>query len=521
MQDSDGSRAGATLLYKRRRCATRTAGGGVRPDYTTLDASRSTPGTGRLSQYSDQNNLLSTPKFTKISIYDLISALYGSKINLIKEISENFASNVKKYDNDRDEKFAELYFSLILSIKFNDLRSIVFSEHYPFELANILLVTRKVFSMQYTIHYEIERTETIFSSKTYKFGFYKQIIENLGRITAKGLDIDSLPYDQVNLVLKCEEFDRRDELSAKLENCASELTRMIDIEHGLLDELISLKVLSNNDDVERITAERTTTDRISRLTNHVIGLSDTHQRHQFLLGLDNTGQKHVKNFIEKEGKQREEADFLNWPLPCDDRWNLLHYNRPKLIEFLDSENGLFDEMLASHCITERHFESIRRQPCDNIMNQTGRLIDVLQRRSVGDFETFIRCLHRTNQPHVASLLTSETFDQLTDECRMLNDEEVEALTSNRPELIDKLDLDNGLVPQLYSAGFLTRRQKDSFRDSQSKYVKNELMLDMLRRGSRHHFNTFVLCLRETGQDSLSRLLSQNAADPQHNLDTRT
>jgi hypothetical protein len=85
---------------------------------------------------------------------------------------------------------------------------------------------------------------------------------------------------------------------------------MIDINHGLLDELFSLRVLSRDQiDVVRSKTRLRSSFSAAGLRHQVV----VRPTKMFLVALNKTGQQHVNNYIIACG-QPSETDIENWPL---------------------------------------------------------------------------------------------------------------------------------------------------------------------------------------------------------------
>jgi hypothetical protein len=89
--------------------------------------------------------------------------------------------------------------------------------------------------------------------------------------------------------------DKISQLSEKLATCSDKLRNMIDINHGLLRELLSLCVLSR-DQIEDVRRKPLESSEVSQLLDYVIK-SSCDQQKRFLVALYKTGQQHVNNYI--------------------------------------------------------------------------------------------------------------------------------------------------------------------------------------------------------------------------------
>jgi hypothetical protein len=92
--------------------------------------------------------------------------------------------------------------------------------------------------------------------------------------------------------------------------------------------------------------------------------------------------------------------------PLDDaRLLRILRNYTILTDEIDQEGGLLMQMLAAGCINQRQKDSIASGLTSTEKNH--RLIELLRRMSVNDYDCFVDCLISSGQQHIASLLTSD------------------------------------------------------------------------------------------------------------------
>jgi Caspase recruitment domain len=92
--------------------------------------------------------------------------------------------------------------------------------------------------------------------------------------------------------------------------------------------------------------------------------------------------------------------------PLDDaRLLRILRNSAILTDEIDQGGGLLMQMLAAGCISQRQKDFIACGLTSAEKNQ--RLIDLLQRMSVNDYDCFVDCLMSSGQQHIASLLTND------------------------------------------------------------------------------------------------------------------
>jgi N-methylhydantoinase B/oxoprolinase/acetone carboxylase alpha subunit len=85
-----------------------------------------------------------------------------------------------------------------------------------------------------------------------------------------------------------------------ISHLAGQLQHIIDPDYGLLDQLISRRVLKFQE-VEEIRAQLTASRRSRQLLDHITEKSDNEKVHQFLEALTQTDQQHVVNAIRHNG----------------------------------------------------------------------------------------------------------------------------------------------------------------------------------------------------------------------------
>jgi hypothetical protein len=102
----------------------------------------------------------------------------------------------------------------------------------------------------------------------------------------------------------------------------------------------------------------------------------------------------------------EVEQFSVGTLPLDHvRLGRLTRNLNALTNLIDPDNGFVAELYAANCINVRQkceIESILSTPKKN-----QKLLDVLMRRSIRDYELFVHCLFVTGQDRVASILSKD------------------------------------------------------------------------------------------------------------------
>jgi len=95
--------------------------------------------------------------------------------------------------------------------------------------------------------------------------------------------------------------------------------------------------------------------------------------------------------------------------------------------------------------------------------------------------------------------------------RPLDKERLRRFRMNRVQLVDLIDLKDGLLDVMFSVGCITRQQKDAIREvSSSSAEKNRKLVDILTRRSVVHYDQFLACLRRHSQSHVANVLQDDA-----------
>lgn len=91
----------------------------------------------------------------------------------------------------------------------------------------------------------------------------------------------------------------------------------------------------------------------------------------------------------------------------------------------------------------------------------------------------------------------------------LTSREISILDANQEFLVDNMDFSaNELVIKLHEIGFLTRRQKDHVCELVHSHQKAETLLDMLYRSSLINYCKMIICLMDTKQKHIAKILER-------------
>jgi competence protein ComGC len=234
---------------------------------------------------------------------------------------------------------------------------------------------------------------------------------------------------------------------------------MVDIDYGLLDELCAVDVITR-DQADEVRSKRTPDSRVEQLLNFVVKMTDA-QQEQFLVALDKTQQTHVSEYI-RAGGNLKSLNKDNWPLLHCSEMRMLDKNLATLTEAIDLKCGLLDELFAEGCINRQQMKAIKTQRTDAAQN--GALLNMMYRKSFADFNKLLRCLEKTKQSHVVSLLSSS----YTCNDQPLSDALKSRLIKNHAILMELIDTRYGLLAELQASDCITRRQKNTLNQKTAK-----------------------------------------------------
>jgi len=98
----------------------------------------------------------------------------------------------------------------------------------------------------------------------------------------------------------------------------------------------------------------------------------------------------------------------------------------------------------------------------------------------------------------------------SDDLCPLDDQRLDSLTNNWTQLTEMIELQYGLLAELYSAKCVTARQKEHILAAEGSSKQNDRLLNIMRRKSVADFKQFIKLLAKTGQHHLMALLDGGA-----------
>jgi hypothetical protein len=291
-------------------------------------------------------------------------------------------------------------------------------------------------------------------------------------------------------------------IGGTLSNFHAELVQIIDLDHGLLDELRRLKVLSR-DEIQRFEYARNKEPESKSAADLITKVSHMSQEKQntFLVALENSQQAHVSHYIRENGKLCEE-DKAKWPLIECDEADVIDENWRELVETIDTEHGLLDELFAEGGINIQHMDSIKS--CKRNAEKNRTLLNILLRRSFRDYRCFVDCLRKTNQLKAEALMTSVQHSN------PLHSRIHVRIRTNYSALVLLIEPRYGLLDEMLQRGCITQLQKESIEASENVYVRSRRLLDMvLNMFSESDFDKFIECLEKTEQSHVCSVLQKD------------
>ena len=98
-----------------------------------------------------------------------------------------------------------------------------------------------------------------------------------------------------------------------------------------------------------------------------------------------------------------------WPLH-DGQMSIIDRNKSKLMDLLDTEYDLLPALRATTCLSRHQIDSLQAIP--NVHERNLKLLEMLKRRSISQFNKFIECLERY-QRHLIPFLTGDEGNQVS------------------------------------------------------------------------------------------------------------
>jgi len=188
------------------------------------------------------------------------------------------------------------------------------------------------------------------------------------------------------------EIPMSDEHYEMLFKQTDKLCKIIDLESGLLDELMRLEVITHVE-YTRIHEKNGFREKIRELIDIILRKSDD-AFGALLNTLKETGQTHVASILTGASDSQ--------PL-SDEHRNILTKKADELCKFLDPENDLLNKLLSLEVITWEDNRRIRSKT--GFDDKVGELIDTILRKSDNAFQALIKTLDKTGQTHVIFILT--------------------------------------------------------------------------------------------------------------------
>ena len=195
--------------------------------------------------------------------------------------------------------------------------------------------------------------------------------------------------------------------------------------------------------------------------------------------LRSTSQYHIANIFRKVS---DEVSMSN------EHYSQLQTKAAEMIKYMDTENGLLDQLFSAKVVGCSEVERIRSATGRN--NMARRLIEILMKKSDNAFETLIKKLNEVGQTHVAYILTG------VGSARPLSQRLRDKLLSARVKLIGSIYF-KGLPSALMSRHVFTEFDQQHVESRPTENEKIERTLDLIARKSQSAFREFLVALDET------------------------
>jgi len=247
------------------------------------------------------------------------------------------------------------------------------------------------------------------------------------------------------------------------------------------------------DRIPSIKQQVTIDDKNDALLTVLLDIPDDLQEsvmNNFIAALRSSGQDHVANIFHQESDK----------VPMSDQhYQLLNNKMQGICEFLEPRDGLINWLLSSGVFTSSNSTSVLYGK-QHVSDMARRTIEILQRKSDDSFEQFISALHKTEQDHVAYMLTGIGKLPMSEEHRKL-------LQSKKEELEMFCDPENGVVSALTSARAITALEEARIRSITNLNGMARELVETLLKKSDNAFDAFIKAMNKTGQGHVTYILT--------------
>ena len=273
-----------------------------------------------------------------------------------------------------------------------------------------------------------------------------------------------------------------------------QLRKFLDPENGLLDELISINVISLTD-AQYIRSMSGYSEMVQKLIEVLTRKSDD-AFDAFINALNQTGQSHVSYMLTGQSESGK--------VPMsDEHHHALRVKTDDLCRFTDPENRLLDVLFSTEVISSLDDQSIRSLSQSGHNKMTRRLVEVLTRKSDDAFYGFINALNQTGQSHVTYILTGQSESGKVP----MSDEHYNTLTANIDRLCQFIDPENGLLDKLVSNNVISLTNAEYIRSGIGYNEVARKLIEVLMRKSDDAFDGFISALNQTGQSHVTYMLT--------------
>ena len=154
-------------------------------------------------------------------------------------------------------------------------------------------------------------------------------------------------------------------------------------------------------------------------------------------------------------------------------------------------------LLYEKCkITIHQLEEIQCEKNKTRKNEL--LVNIIQKSDIDVLETFMDTLKETNQSLYRFIQKGEDF----------NVAHTNLLQRNYVSLIDDLDLNCGLLDDMYQRDSLSSRELDEIKSKETGHQRNQELVSTLMRKSFNCFSNFIKALKNSKQDHIAEKLNK-------------
>ena len=213
---------------------------------------------------------------------------------------------------------------------------------------------------------------------------------------------------------------------------------------------------------------------------------------EFIRLLQSNEQQHVANVLL--------GNTDDWPM-SQQHFDLLRNKKDQMFRYLNPSVDLLHFLESCKVLTCDDSDRIRCKHSDREMSD--ELVRVLKRKPDSAFNSFVEALRRTQQAHVAFILTGEGEEPITDRKRWLLDQ-------SRCKLAENLEpIDSNLVDELLRRKVISDTEYQSITSEKSTPKQSICLVEIFKRKSQPAFDSFIQTLKDTRQEHVAEMIQGN------------